>query len=179
MKLKTILTTLLALLYLSLASPAQNPLTAAPERAKLIAAAKEVIEKARYCAFVTIGDDGAPQARVVDPFAPEDEMTIWIATNPVTRKVAQIRKNPQVSLLYFDRASFSYVSVLGKAEVIDDPAEKAKRWKEDWAAFYKDKNRGPDYLLIRVRPRRLEVINPAQGFSGDPQTWRPATLDFP
>ena len=36
---------------------------------------------------------------------------------------------------------------VGRAEIVDDPAEKAKRWKDDWAAFYSDKNRGADYTL--------------------------------
>lgn len=179
MKKKIIIARLLTLLCFPLPLPAQNPLVTAPERAKLITVAKDVIQKARYCTFVTSGDDGYPQARVVDPFAPEEDLTVWLATNPITRKVAQIKQNSQVSLLYFDRASLSYVTLLGKAELIDDPAEKAKRWKEDWAAFYKDKNRGADYLLIRVKPRRLELVSPAQGFAGDPQTWRPAILDFP
>ena len=178
MKNKITITLLLTILYLPMTSPAVSPQAASPDRAKIIAAARDVIGKARYCAFVTIGEDGYSEARVVDPFAPESDMTIWVATNIVTRKVGQIKKNPRVTLLYFDRASFGYVTILGKAELIDDPAEKAKRWKEEWVQFYKDKNRGADYLLIRVRPSRLEVINFAHGLTGDPKTWRPAVLDF-
>jgi len=33
-----------------------------------------------------IGPDGQPQARIVDPFPPDADSTIWIATNPLTRK---------------------------------------------------------------------------------------------
>lgn len=179
MKRRIIVGLLVAVLSLALSSPGQNTQTAAPERSKIITAAKDVMQKARYCAFVTIGDDGYPQARVVDPFAPEEDMTVWIATNRLTRKVGQIRKNPHVTLLYFDRASFGYVTMIGKAELIDDPSEKTKRWKEEWAPIYKDKNRGADYLLIRVKPSRLEVISFAHGLTGDPQTWRPAILDLP
>ena len=68
----------MAVLSLSLSSPGQNTQTATPERAKIITAAKDVMQKARYCALVTIGEDGYPQARVVDPFAPEEGMTVWI-----------------------------------------------------------------------------------------------------
>jgi general stress protein 26 len=179
MKGRTIVGILMAVSCLALPSPCQNPQTTAPERAKIITAAKDVIQKARYCAFVTIGDDGYPQARIVDPFAPEEDMTVWVATNPLTRKIGQIKKNPHVTLLYFDRGTFGYVTILGKAELIDDPAEKAKRWKEEWDPIYKDKNRGADYLLIRVKPSRVEIISFAHGLTGDPQTWRPAVLDLP
>jgi len=153
--------------------------SAPPDRVTVIKAAKEVMTKARYCALITIGDDGQPQARVVDPFFPEDDMTVWLATSPATRKVAQIVKDPRVTLFYFDTGTQGYVTVLGKAELIRDPAEKAKQWKEEWASFYKDKNRGDDYMLIRVKPRRLEIVSYAHGLANDPQTWRPVMLELP
>lgn len=150
----------------------------APDRAKVVAAAREVMEKARYCTLVTLGDDGYPQARVVDPFPPEDELTVWIATNPRTRKVADVRRNPRVTLLYFDAAAQAYATLVGRAQVVTDAAEKAKRWKKDWAHFYKDENRGDDYVLIRVRPVRLEIVSGAHGLTNDPRTWRPVTVQW-
>jgi hypothetical protein len=72
-----------------------------------------------------------------------------------------------------------YVTLLGRAAVVSDPAEKAKRWKEDWAAFYKDKNRGDDYVLIRVTPFRLEIVSYGQGLLDDPASWRPLSIEFP
>jgi hypothetical protein len=48
-----------------------QPRLVQPSRADIIAAARDVIEKAHYCTFVTIGEDGHPQARLVDPLAPE------------------------------------------------------------------------------------------------------------
>jgi hypothetical protein len=42
----------------------------------VIAAAKDVMRTARYSTLLTIGDDGQPQARSVDPFAPGADFTI-------------------------------------------------------------------------------------------------------
>lgn len=178
MKKSIVAALLIHLFCLPPASPGQGSESVSSERAKIVAAAKDVMHKARYCALVTIGDDRYAQARVVDPLAPEEDLTIWIATNPVTRKVGQIRKNPRVTLFYFDSVGLGYVTVLGEAELINLSSEKAKHWKEDWTPFYKNKNRGTDFLLIRVRPRRLEVISFAHGITGDPKTWRPATIDL-
>lgn len=171
---------LLAVLFFSgitLAQPVQP--SRVPDKAKTLAAARTVIDKARYCALVTVDGDGHPQARIVDPFAPEDDMIVWIATNPSTRKVAQIRTDPRVTLLYFDSTTNSYVTLLGRAALVTDAAEKAKRWKPAWATLYKDANRGDDYLLIRVVPRRAEVLSPANGIMPDATTWRPVTIDLP
>src|SRR5450756_2698087 len=57
-----------------------------PPRAQVIAAAKDIMQEARYSTLITIGRDGQPQARIVDPFPPDSDLTIWIATNPLTRK---------------------------------------------------------------------------------------------
>jgi len=170
---------LAALSWASVPTAGQELQAAGVDRSVILKAAGELMGKARYCALVTVGPDGHPQARVVDAFAPEADMTVWIATNPVTRKVAEIGKDPRVTLYYFDPAGPGYVTLLGKAELVSDAAEKAKRWKEDWAAFYADKNRGDDYLLIRVRPSRLEIVSYAHGLLNDPKSWRPIAVEFP
>jgi len=153
--------------------------SAAPARAAIIGAARDIIAKARYATFVTIGRDGHPQSRIVDPFTPESDFTVWLATNPLTRKVAEIRSDSRVTLTWFDAAGQSYVTMLGRATAVKDAREKRVRWKEEWKPLYRDSNRGDDYLLIRVKPLRLEVSSMSRGIENDKRTWRPATIDFP
>lgn len=95
----------------------------APTRAQVIAAAKDVMQTARYATLITIGDNGQPQARIVDPLLPEGDFTVWIGTNPLTRKVAEIKRDPRVTLLYFNAAAAEYVTVLGTATPVTDSAE--------------------------------------------------------
>ena len=175
---KIIIAALLTALGLPSLASGQNPPAASPARADVIKAAADVMQRARYCALVTIGEDGQPQARVVDAFAPEDDLTVWIATKPVTRKVGQIRADPRVTLFYFDAGDPGYVTLLGTAELVTDAGAKRAHWKKDWAGFYKDENRGDDYLLIRVKPRRLEIVSDRHGLTSDPETWRPVILEF-
>lgn len=151
---------------------------AAPARARVLQAARDVMQKARYCTLVTLGEDGHPQARVVDPFPLEGDRDVWIATNPVTRRVAEIRKDARVSLLYFDPSGPGYVTLVGRAEIVEAATEKAKRWKPDWSAFYEDENRGADYVLIRVTAARLELVSHAHDLLNDPRSWRPVSLDL-
>lgn len=178
MRVKATATALLALGCASSLAIGREPQPTTVERSVVTKAAAELMEKARFCALVTVGVDGHPQARAVDPFAPEADMSVWIATNPITRKVEQIKKDPRVTLFYFDPAGPGYVTLLGTAQLVNDPTEKAKRWKEDWAAFYADKNHGDDYVLIRVEPQRLEIVSYDHGLLNDPKTWRPVAVEF-
>jgi general stress protein 26 len=149
-----------------------------PSRDDALAAARTVMADARYATFITLDGTGHPQARIVDPFEPEDDLTIWIATNARSRKVGQVEADPRVTLTWFDEDGQSYVTVLGVARAVRDPAEKAKRWKPEWEEFYQDRNKGDDYLLIRVTPQRLEVVSERLGMTNDPVTWRPVVVDL-
>jgi general stress protein 26 len=157
---------------------AQAAAGAQPDRAAVIKVGAGIMQRARYCTLVTLGEDGHPQARIMDAFPPEEEMVVWMATNALTRKVSEIRKDPRVTLSYFDAKTTSYVMLLGRAALVADPAEKAKRWKNEWAKLYKDGNRGDDYLLIKVTPIRLEVSAEGEGVKHDPTTWRATVVDF-
>ena len=169
-------------LLMSMALPAhvsaQGVATPPPDRAAVIKAATGIMQRARYCTLVTLGEGGHPQARIMDAFPPEGEMVVWMATNASSRKVDQIRKDPRVTLSYFDSTTMSYVTLLGRAALVADPAEKAKRWKDSWTKLYRDANRGDDYLLIKVTPTRLEVSAEGEGIKHDPKTWRATVVDF-
>lgn len=163
----------LFLVFFTLPAFAQQPTFS---RDALISAAREIMTTTRYCALITTGRNGRAQARTMDAFTPEADMTVWLATNPRSRKVAEIRRNPKVTLYYFDRESAAYVTIYGTARLVTEKAEKARRWKDDWKAFYPDRDKS--YLLIKVTPERLEVVNINKGVVGVSPTWQPLSVDF-
>jgi general stress protein 26 len=81
-----------------------------------------------------------------------------------------------VTLYYFDREAQAYVTIYGIARLINDPKATLKWWKDEWKDFYPDRTR--DFLLIRVTPEKLEVVNVKTGIVGDPHTWTPPTVKF-
>lgn len=163
-------------------TPAADPpvlTAAAPGSDSLLTIARDIMATARFATLVTLGPDGHPQARVVDPFEPDSAFVVRVATNALSRKVAEVAADTRVTLLYFDAAGSSYVTLVGRAELVRDDAERARWWKEEWASFYRNRNEGDDYLLIRIRPTRLEVSSERHGVSNDSLTWRPVLVPFP
>lgn len=146
-------------------------------RDSVLAAARAIMEAARFCALVTLDAEGAPRVRTMDPFPPRGDMTVWLGTDRDSRKVAEIEGDGRVALYYAAPDESGYVSVLGRARLVDDEAEKAARWKPEWEAFYPD--RASDYLLIEVVPERIEVVDYARGLVGAPGTWEPPSATFP
>jgi general stress protein 26 len=172
---------LMLLLGLAMDHPlaAQAKPAEAPSRDKVMAAARAIMQEVRYCTFITIGPDGQPQARVVDAGASDSGFVVWIGTNRVTRKVAEILKDPRVTLMYFNAAGQEYVTVIGKAVVDDDMTHKKAHWKPSWGMMVKDEYRGADFTLIRVQPLRLEVSSVKRGIFNDPVNWKPAIVELP
>ena len=166
---------LIALLIAPVAISAQEPKKWS--RAELVSAAREIMNTVRYCALITVDSRGTTNARAMDAFAPDDQMVVWLATNPHSHKVAEIRRHPQVTLYYFDRENQAYVTIHGIARLVNDAREKMRHWKDEWKAFYPNRDR--DYLLIEVRPVRLEVVNTKAGMVGEAGTWQPPSVSFP
>ena len=145
-------------------------------REKLISAAREIMTTTRYCALITTDARGRTNARTMDAFAPDENMIVWFGTNPLSRKVSEIRRNPRVTLYYFDRENQAYVTLHGQARLVNDPEEKQRHWKDDWKDFYPDRQKG--YLLIEVRPLRLEVVNVKSGIVSKSGAWDPPSVTF-
>ncbi|MEN8124842.1 MAG: pyridoxamine 5'-phosphate oxidase family protein [Bacteroidota bacterium] len=143
---------------------------------KLIKAAREIMTSAGTCALITLDKEGRPRVRVMDPFLPESDFTVWFGTNPKSRKVSQIKKNPKVTLYYLDPDDTGYVMIHGRAQIVNEQKEKGKRWKVEWEAFYP--NKPEDYLLIKVSPEWMEVISYTHGIVGNPTTWKPPIVFF-
>jgi len=123
----------------------------------LLTIARTIIDSAKCRTFITVDEKGKPQARAMSPFPPEENMIIWLGTSVNSRKVKQIKNNPQVMVYYYDADGLSYVSVAGTARLVDDPEKKAHYWKDGWTRFYPDPEK--DYILIQVTPERMEICS--------------------
>ena len=145
-------------------------------REKLIIAAREIINASRTCALITLDDESVPMVRIMDPFPPESDFTVWFGTKAESRKVNQIKNNPDVALYYQDSDASGYVVIHGKAQIIDDQKEKQKRWKDAWEEFYPNNREG--YVLIKVSPEWMEILSYTRSIIGDPKTWQTPIVRF-
>jgi general stress protein 26 len=167
---------LFLLVIFSLTALAQAPKSSQYQRDSLIAGAREIMGLQKYCALITVDSSHQANVRTMNPFPPESDMTVWMATNSRSRKAEEIRHNPNVCLYYADHAQArGYVSIKGKAILVDDMQEKLKRKREYWTEAF------PDWkylLLIKVVPEKIEVINYSKNIVNDSLTWMPPTIDF-
>ena len=137
----------------------------------IINESKDLMKQAYFVTLITMDTQEQPRARILETFEPDNEFVIWMGTNPRSRKVQQIQNNPTATLHYFDKALMGYVSLMGKACMVNNDSIKAIKWKDGWERFYPDRKK--DYVLIKFVPETLEFIGIVKGFTGDEKTWAP------
>jgi general stress protein 26 len=157
-----------------LVSNSQEPETRQPTREEKLTAALKLMAKDINAALVTVDSEGRPRVRTVEPFSPDDDWTIWVATNPLTRKVTEIGDNNQVALYFDDDDAGTYLAIMGTATIHDDPESKARLKHRLLDVFWPDYPEG--YLLISVKPIWLEIMTPE--IPVDAKTWKPQAVRF-
>ena len=149
---------------------------AVKDKAALLAAAREVMAAQTYCALVTLDEAGRPQVRTMNPFPPDEDMVVWMATNTHSRKIAQIRKDPRVALYYADhKTAIGSVAINGRAELTEDKAEILKRKRAYWDQAFPGLQ---NLVLIKVIPERVEVINYKAGLNNEKDTFQAPAVEL-
>jgi general stress protein 26 len=156
---------------------AQEKTEATVDRDSVIVAAREIMNMQQYCALITLDSAGFPNVRTMNPYPLGDDMTVWFATNRVSRKAQEIKNNPNVCVYYADHKNATgYVAINGKAEIIDDKDLLIKKKREYWEQIGADwKN---VFVLIKIIPQKTELVNYKHGLYGDPVTWKSPFIEF-
>ena len=120
-------------------------------------AIRELIQPYQLCALATIAEDKRPWVRYV-MMAGSDDLTIYVTTFFRSRKVAQIRDNPEVHLTCgvssLEHAK-AYLQIEAQAEISTDPELKRAQWRDLHAQYFS----GPDdenFCVLVIKPTRIE-----------------------
>lgn len=138
--------------------------------------ARQTVESAGTCFLVTVGQEGLPSARVMAPFPPEADFTVWMGARPRSRKIREIAKDDRAVLGYSYAQDGAYLSMAGTITVEDDLDKRRRYWLEDFRAFWPDGPEGADYILLRFVPSRMELMNVIRGVAADPTGLGPVVL---
>lgn len=143
---------------------------------KSLNAARSVIEAAGFCFLITTSASGRMSARLMQPFGPEVDFTIWFGAHPDSRKVREIQQNADVLLAYSHAEAGAYLTLHGHAEVFEDVNLRKKYWRESFAAFWPEGPEAERYIVIRFQPRRMELMHIEGGVAPDPFGLAPVVL---
>lgn len=142
----------------------------------VLRAGLDIARGAEFTFLITSGAGDVPSARLMQPFPPSDDFTVWLGTSPASRKAEELRVNPAATLAYQAADSTGYVSVRGVASLVTDAEARAAHWREDWQAFFPGGPTGDGYVLVQVVAHELEVVDFARGITPPPYGLKSATI---
>jgi general stress protein 26 len=139
--------------------PVRQQVTAA-EIDRFLAAARETIAEVRFCWLATRATDGGTNARAVQVqagAAGSDEWTRRFVVRRESRKVAEMRLDPRVTLAYQHSSGDAYVALGGEAFLLDDKAEMRALWPVGADARFPPGFADAHMMAVRVEVDRIEA----------------------
>lgn len=143
---------------------------------QILEVCRDTILEAQFCFLITLDEAGEPNARLMQPFEPDGDLVIHFGASADSRKASQIMKDPRAALGYGLPDQGAYVTLQGRANVINDPETCARYWRDSFAEYWSEGPESPGYAVIRFVPNRVEVMNFQRSIAPDPYGLKPALL---
>src|SRR5262249_31710190 len=123
----------------------------ADTRAEHIAQLAELIRDVEVAMFTTTGVDGRLYSRPLATQPVAFGGDLWLVITADSPKVAEIALDPRVNVAYASPSKNTYVSVSGRARVVDDRAKIEELWSPAMKLFFPGGKEDPNLRLIHVR----------------------------
>ncbi len=142
---------------------------------QVLEVAQRLTRDVGLCVLTTTGADDWIHARVMQPFPVDPDLTLWFGTSPSSRKIADMAHDAQATATFQSADGSAYASLSGRVGLVDDLETRRRLWRSDWTQYFPA---GPDdgYILMRLVPDRIEVLDFANGVAPPPYGAVPAAV---
>ena len=101
-------------------------------------------------AMLTTSHDGRLYSRPMVASQKRFDGTLWFFTRKSSSKVEEVSVHHEVNVAYSSSESMSFVSLAGRAILIDDPVAIDEHWNEWVKAWFPEGKEDRDLALLRV-----------------------------
>jgi general stress protein 26 len=134
----------------------------------LLRLARETVNAVPTCLAITIDGNGDANARAINTSKLTDEWTVRFMTDRRTRKVAEIAQTGRLTLVYYHQAGGAYVTLVGRATIVDDVADKQAIWQPGSFKWHPGGPTDPNVVLVEFVAERIETWNTPGQIVPDP-----------
>ena len=140
--------------------------------------AETMREKAKYCFLISNGENSWCKARLVQPVFIQKgtNFSIGIGTRADSQKVDELRTNSKVTLAFENAREDANLIIYGEAYVETRLEIKKRYWKKVWKMFFPDGPESKSFVVLRIEPSRMEVLNFKRNITPEPFGLKAATL---
>lgn len=113
----------------------------------------QLIKDMKFAMFTTRHENGHLHSRpmTTQNKAIDEDDSLWFFMSRHNETVQDLQHADEVNVSYADPGKDSYVSVSGKAEVVEDSPTRHRLWSKMNDAWFKNGPDDPEVALVRVR----------------------------
>jgi len=134
----------------------------------LLRVARGIVDKVAMPLSITVGPEGEANARVVQTSKLSDDWTVRFMTDRRSRKAHEVGRTGRMTLAYQCDAENSYVTLVGRAKVVDDVEVKKAIWSPASFKWHPGGPTDPNVVLIDFVAYRIELWSSVHGITPDP-----------
>ena len=123
----------------------------------------ELIRNFKFAMLATVHSDGLVHSCPMATQQADLDGHLWFFTATDTEKVDALRENDNVCVAYADPDGQRYVSVSGRAQLLNNPAKKGELWNPLYEEWFRLGLGDPRLVLIRVLITGVEYWDSSEG----------------
>jgi general stress protein 26 len=116
----------------------------------------DIIEKVGVC-MLTTRFEGGLRARPLEARPDRKCGRLLFVTDVRSAKRDELERWPDVGLVFIDPASKAYLSITGRARVVDDAELRAVAWRSNDAVWWPGGPHDPNVCVLAVEPATAEL----------------------
>jgi general stress protein 26 len=116
----------------------------------------ELIKDVKVAMFTTINDNGDLHSCPMMTQEVDFDGDLWFFTKKSSGKIHNIDREPRVNVVYASPDDQLYISVAGRAELVEDREKINELWSPAHKLWFEGGKDDPDLALIRVEVENAE-----------------------
>lgn len=124
---------------------------------------QKLVEELETAMLTTRRPDGLLVSRPMATQALAAGADLWFVTAKGSPKLSEIAANPEVNLSYYKDRTREWISVAGKARIVDDRSKIHELYRPDWRAWFEDhggdENGGPDDPRLVLIAIDIQIVH--------------------
>ncbi len=115
-----------------------------------------LVKGIKFAMMTTVDPDGSLTSRPMACQQTDFDGDMWFFAQKSSGKILSLKKDQHVNLGYASPADNRYVSVSGRAELVEDVHKAKELWSPFYRAWFPKGVDDPNLILIRVRVETAE-----------------------
>ena len=110
----------------------------------------DLIRNEHTAVLVTVGTDGSLDSRPMGCVQKEFDGTLWFLTFKESPKILEIAENQHALVSYARPSDYEFISISGRARIVDDRAQVHALWSEGFRVWFPDGPESPNIALLAL-----------------------------